>query len=120
MKVFIAVTSAVVGIFVGLVGAFLQAALWNTPWLRIPWGVVVSVLVLIILIRGASWWAEARWAGWLVFAGWFLSTVAMAVESPSGDVALGEGARPLIYLIVAAIIGAFAATLPPRRIRVAS
>jgi hypothetical protein len=120
VKVLIAVASAVIGVFAGLVGAFLQAALWVTPWITIPWGAVASLMIFTVLIRGACWWAEARWAGWLVFAGWLVSSVAMAVESPSGDVALGEGTRPLLYLIAAAVIGAFAATLPARRIRVAS
>lgn len=113
-----AVASALVGVFAGLLGAFLQAVVWNSPVGQIPWGLALAMASLIVLIRGATWGSGARWAGWLLFTGWCLGTAAMAVESPSGDIALGEGARPLVYLILAAISGAFAATLPARRIRV--
>jgi hypothetical protein len=114
--VLLGLLSALVGIFAGLVGAFVQAVRWTplTPmgqW-EIPWGFVAVIVILIGLIRGAMWLADARWTGWVVFLGWLASTAAMAIESPFGDVALGAGTRPFIYLVVAGILGAFAATLP--------
>ena len=116
MRVLLGLLSALVGIFAGLVGAFVQAVRWtpSTPmgqW-EIPWGFVAVIVILIGLIRGAMWLADARWTGWVVFLGWLASTAAMAIESPFGDVALGAGTRPFIYLVVAGILGAFAATLP--------
>lgn len=120
MTIVIAVAGVVIGVFTGVLGGFMQAFIWATPWIQLPWGLVFAVLALTVLIRGAIWWAGARWAGWLLFGGWFLGTAAMAFESPSGDVALGEGARPLVYVIGSAILGAFAATLPLPRSRVAA
>ncbi len=116
MRVLLGLLSALVGIFAGLVGAFVQAVRWTptTPmgqW-EIPWGFVAVIIILIGLIRGAMWLADARWTGWVVFLGWLASTAAMAIESPFGDIALGAGTRPFIYLVVAGIFGAFAATLP--------
>jgi hypothetical protein len=116
VRALLGLLGALVGLFAGLVGAFVQAVRWTptTAWGQwdVPWGSVAAIVILVGLIRGAMWLVGTRWIGWVVFLGWILGTGAMAIESPFGDVALGAGTRPLVYLVVAGILGAFAATLP--------
>lgn len=105
-----------VGLLVGVIGAFVQANRFivPVPWglLVIPWGMVFVVLVLVVSIRGATWLVESRWGGSLLFSGWIVSTIVMAAESPSGDVALSGGGRQWVYLLGGVILGAAAATFP--------
>ena len=106
----------VVGLLVGLVGAFVQADrfIMSVPWglLVVPWGMVFVILVLVIAIRGATWLVESRWGGSTLLAGWVVATLVMAGESPSGDVALSGGGRQWVYLLGGVILGAAAATFP--------
>lgn len=105
-----------VGILVGVIGAFVQAdrLIISVPWglLVIPWGMVLVILVLVSVIRGASWLVESRWGGSVLLAGWISATIVMAAESPSGDVALSGGGRQWVYLLGGVILGAAAATFP--------
>lgn len=105
-----------VGLGLGLVGAFVQAdrSIVPAPWGQVvlPWGLVLAAVTLVLVIRGAAWLIGTRAGGWSVFAGWLVSTVVMAAESPSGDLALSGGARQMTYLIGGVILGAAAATFP--------
>ena len=110
---------ALLGALIGLTGAFVQAqrALVDTPWgvLAAPWGVLVVWVALIAAIRAGAWAIGSRWGSWAVFVGWVVSTVAMAAESTSGDLALSEGGRQLTYLLVGVVAGSTAASLPVPR-----
>ena len=105
-----------VGVLVGLIGAFVQAdrLVLSMPWglLVIPWGMVFVILVLVSAIRGATWLLESRWGGSVLLGGWIASTIVMAAESPSGDLALSGGGRQWVYLLGGVILGAAAATFP--------
>lgn len=109
------------GALTGLVGAFLQSAraLTPTPWgqVAVPWGAVLALIALVVLVRGGTWAMRSRWGGWAVVVGWIAATVAMAAESPSGDVALSGGGRQMTYLVVGVILSSAAATLPLPRVR---
>lgn len=104
------------GVLVGLTGAFVQAqrVLVDTPWgtAAIPWGVPVVWLALVAAIRGGVWALGTRWGGWAVMIGWLVATVAMSAESASGDVALSGGSRQMTYLIGGVILASAAASLP--------
>ena len=106
----------IVGLTVGLAGAFVQAQrlLADSPWgvVPIPWGVLLVWIALVAAIRGATWGLGTRWAGWVVFTGWLMSTVALSADSPSGDVALSGGGRQMTYLLAGVVIASAAASLP--------
>jgi len=108
--------AVVVGLLVGLVGAFVQAERFivSVPWglLVIPWGMALVIAVLVMVIRGATWLTLSRWGGMALFLGWLISTMAMAGESPSGDLALSGGGRQWVYLLGGVVLGAAAATFP--------
>lgn len=107
---------AIVGLIVGLIGAFVQAdrAIISVPWglLVIPWGMVLVMAVLVMVIRGASWLVESRWGGATLLGGWIIATIAMSAESPSGDLALSGGGRQWVYLLGGVILGTAATTFP--------
>ena len=105
-----------VGLLVGLIGAFVQAdrVIISAPWglLVVPWGLVFVILVLVIVVRGATWLIESRWGGSVLLLGWGAATIVMAGESPSGDVALSGGGRQWVYLLGGVLLGAAAAIFP--------
>jgi hypothetical protein len=108
--------SLVVGLVIGLAGAFVQAQrlLVDSPWgvVPIPWGVLLVWIALVAAIRGATWGVGTRWAGWTVFVGWLISTIVLSADSPSGDVALSGGGRQMTYLLAGVVIASAAASLP--------
>jgi hypothetical protein len=106
----------VLGLAIGLTGAFVQAGrtVVDTPWgvLVVPWGVPLVWVALIAAVRGGVWGVGTRWAGWAVLLGWILTTVALSTESPSGDLALSGGTRQMVYLLGGVILASAAASLP--------
>lgn len=111
-----------VGVVVGLTGAFVQAqrAVLELPWgvAVVPWGVPIVWLALLAAIRGGAWLVLSRWGAWSVFVGWLAATVAMAAETSSGDVALSGGGRQMTYLLGGVILASASASLPvPSRYR---
>lgn len=112
---------ALLGVGIGLVGAFVQAMRWvgGVPWghVTVPWGAVLVVITLLTAIRAAMWLLRRRAAGWLVFAGWVVGSFIAATASPSGDIAIGCAPgdpclRQWGYLLVAVVLGAAAAAFP--------
>lgn len=97
----------------GIAGAFLQAARALVAGMVIPWGVVLALVALIILVRAGVEVSRSRWGGWIVLVAWIAATVAFAAELPSGDLVISGGGRQMAYLLVGVVAGAAAATIPP-------
>lgn len=100
------------GIVIGAVGAFLQGARWIIADVAIPWGLILALIALIVLVRAAVDLTGSRWGGWIVLLAWIAVTVAFAAELPSGDLVISAGGRQMAYLIGGVIVGAAAATVP--------
>lgn len=111
MRVLLALLLLVLGLLLGVIGAFVQAQRAIFDAFTLPWGVVITLLVLIAAIRGGVWLMMSRVGGWAVFAGWLIATVAMSAETQSGDMALSGGGRQMTYLVLGVIVGAAAATI---------
>jgi hypothetical protein len=111
-----AVGLVVLGYVIGSAGAFVQAARWivDTPWgtWTIPWGVAFVLVVLLLAVRAGTWLIRTRWGSWAVLLGWLAATIALATESPSGDLALSGGGRQMAYLLGGVVLGSAAATFP--------
>jgi len=105
-----------VGALLGVAGAFVQAhrAVVEVPWgvVVLPWGVPLVWLALVSGVRGGAWLVRSRWGAWAVVLGWLGATVALAAETPSGDLALSGGGRQLTYLLVGVVLASAAASLP--------
>lgn len=100
------------GLLLGIVGAFLQGARFLIGGVTVPWGLVVAIAALIIVIRAGIELTTSRWGGWLVLLAWIAVTVAFAAELPSGDLVISAGNRQMAYLLGGVIAGAAAATVP--------
>lgn len=105
-----------IGVAVGLLGAFVQAARWVTAWpwgqLVIPWGLVMVLILLLALIRGGAWLVRSRFGAWALLVGWLMGTIVMSTQSRSGDLALAGGTRQWVYLLGGVILGSVAAAFP--------
>lgn len=104
------------GVVVGVGGAFMQAQRVITAVgeyvIVIPWGLFLILAVLVLMTRLATIATETRWGAWLFFTGWLASTILLAAESPSGDLAISSGGRQLAYLFGGVILSVAIATLP--------
>lgn len=100
------------GIVLASIGAFLQGARWTVAGTTIPWGLVVSLVALVVLVRAGVDLMASRWGGWLILVSWIAVTVAFAAELPSGDLVISAGGRQMAYLLGGVIVGAAAATVP--------
>ena len=104
------------GLAIGLLGAFEQAGRWVTAWpwgqIVIPWGMALMLLLLVLLIRGGAWLVRTRFGGWVVLAGWLACTIYLTTESPSGDLVLAGGTRQWVYVLAGVVLGSVAATFP--------
>jgi hypothetical protein len=114
VRILLGAASLLVGLGLGVAGGFWQAVVVPVPGINVPLvvGVLVVLAALVLFIRSATWMLNARWGGWLVFAGWLLGTASVGFETAGGDVALGTGVRPVAYVALAAILGSAAASLP--------
>jgi len=101
------------GILLGAIGAFLQGARLLLGGVSVPWGMVLSLIALIVLVRAAVDLTSTRWGGWILLLAWIAVTVAFAAELPSGDLVISAGGRQMTYLLGGVIGGAAAATVPP-------
>lgn len=101
------------GLAIGIAGAFLQGARILVGGVTIPWGLVVALVALLVLVRAGIEVTRSRWGGWIVLLAWIAATVAFAAELPSGDLVISAGGRQMGYLLGGVIIGAAAATVPP-------
>lgn len=100
------------GILLGAVGAFLQGSRLLVGGVTVPWGMALSLIALVVLVRAAVDLTGTRWGGWILLLAWIAVTVAFAAELPSGDLVISAGGRQMAYLLGGVIVGAAAATVP--------
>jgi len=101
------------GLAIGVAGAFLQAMRFLVGGVTIPWGLILALVALIVLVRAGIELTQSRWGGWIVLLVWIAATVAFAAELPSGDLVISAGGRQMVYLFGGVVLGAAAATVPP-------
>lgn len=110
------VIALLAGLVIGFAGAFVasQRATMDVAGytLSIPWGVPLVWAALLCAIRGATWLVRSRVGGSLLAVGWLMATVALAIETPSGDLIIPGGGRPMTYLVGGVILASAAAMLP--------
>lgn len=110
------VVAVLVGLLIGFVGAFVASQRATIELagitMSIPWGVPLVWGALLCAIRGATWLVRSRVGGWVLAVGWVVATVAMATETPAGDLIIPGGGRPMTYLVGGVILASAAAMLP--------
>lgn len=113
MRVLAYVGCLLAGLLIGVAGGFLQGARFLVGAATVPWGLVVALVALLVLVRAGIEVTRSRWGGWIVLLAWIGTTVALAAELPSGDLVISAGGRQMAYLLGGVIVGAAAATVPP-------
>lgn len=101
------------GVVVGVVGAFVQASRFLIGGVTMPWGLIIMLTLLLVCVRLGVEFTDTRWGGWCVFGAWVAVTIAFAAELPSGALIISAGDRQMAYLLGGVIVGAAAATVPP-------
>lgn len=112
MRILAYAASLIGGLVIGVVGAFLQGARFVAAGVTVPWGLVLAIVALVVLVRAAIELTGARGPGWVVLGAWIAVTVAFAAEMPSGDLVISAGGRQMVYLFGGVVAGAAAATVP--------
>jgi len=98
------VALAVLGLLLGLVGAVVASARTTVGGVVVPWGTVLMLVVLAVVVRAAVWQAGSRAAGMSLVAGWFLATGAALALAPGDDVLLPDSPRTWVYVLGGALL----------------
>jgi threonine/homoserine/homoserine lactone efflux protein len=53
---------------------------------------------------------------WAILIGWIVATITFSAENAAGALVITSGVRAAVYVIGGVILGAFAATLPVRKV----
>lgn len=110
----------VMGMVIGCLGAFVQEetfsldVLWGT--VTVPIGMLIALAALTSSIRAGAWGSKTRMGSWAIFLGWLIATIAFSAKNASGDLIITSGLREGAYVLLGVILGAFAATLPVRKV----
>jgi hypothetical protein len=110
----------VMGMVIGCLGAFVQEetfsldVLWGT--LTVPMGMLIALAALTSSIRAGAWGSKTRMGAWAIFLGWLIATIAFSAKNASGDLIITSGLREGAYVLLGVVLGAFAATLPVRKV----
>lgn len=116
LRIAVLIAFALMGVVVGVTGSFLQAQRFIVTFgenvVVLPWGMMTVLAGVIALTRLATVATQTRWGAWLFFTGWLATTILLAAESPSGDLAISSGGRQLVYLFGGVILSVAIATFP--------
>jgi hypothetical protein len=108
--------SPLVGVALGLSGAFIHASRTSVFGFFVPWGLVLTCACVIACIRAATVLAGRRAAGVLLAAGWLAVTLLAARSTSAGDLPLQMTWRSVAYLVITVVIGSAVMVLsPPQR-----
>ena len=108
----IATVYVILGLALGTVGAFVQAARSQVVGITIPWGLIFVLGLLVLIIRLGVNVTRTRWAGSALFVGWLIATIGFATKTPwSADLIISSGGRQLVYLLVGVVLGSAAASI---------
>ena len=110
----------ILGVAIGCLGAFVQeeTVMFDTRLgtITVPIGMFIALAALTSSIRAGAWGSKTRMGAWAIFLGWVVATIAFAARNASGDLIITSGPRQAAYVLLGVVLGAFAATLPVRKV----
>jgi hypothetical protein len=109
------ISAPLVGVALGLSGAFIHASRTLIFGIFIPWGLVLTCACVIACIRAATVLAGRRTAGVLLASGWLAVTLLAARSTSAGDLPLQMTWRSVAYLVITVVIGSAVMVLSPAR-----
>jgi hypothetical protein len=102
----------VAGAFLGALGAVIVAARVVVRGVTVPWGLVLMLVAVGVIARGAAWMLGSRRGAAAVGLGWIIPTVLLASTGRGGDVLMPDVPRTYVYLIGGLVLVLLAALLP--------
>jgi hypothetical protein len=107
-----AVGLVLVGLFLGAVGALVQAYQVHVLSTRVPLGTIVVLAALVPVARAGAWSMGSRAGALALSLGWLVATLLMGTQTPSGDLVLNSGTRQVAYLIGGTVLLSAACGFP--------
>lgn len=102
----------VLGLFFGFIGALIQTYTTTFGSVRLPTGVLISLVTIVLVARAGAWWQGSRLGAITFSVGWLAATLMMGSETGAGDLILTSGTRQMAYLIGGTILLAAACGFP--------
>ncbi len=102
----------VLGLFFGFIGAAIQTHILALGSVRLPSGVVLMLVAVVLVARAGAWWQGSRLGAVTFSVGWLAATLVMGTESPAGDLVITDGTRQLSYLVGGSMLLAAACGFP--------
>ena len=107
-----AASVALVGLFLGFLGAMVQTYVVRVGGQSLPVGVALALVALVLVARACAWWVDSRWGAVLFSSAWLVTTLLMATTTSGGDLVVSAGDRQLAYLVIGAMVLASACGFP--------
>ncbi len=102
----------VLGLLLGFVGALLQTNTHTIGSVRVPTGMVLTLVAIVLIARAGAWWQGSRLGAIAFSVGWLASTLMMGSKTGAGDLILSSGTRQMAYLIGGTILLSAASGFP--------
>ncbi len=106
--------SLVLGVLVSIIGGFLQAATFQF-FIRIPWGYILYLIILIYSIRYLRSITNSRIFVISYAIGWLVIALLMSTKLKAGDLVLTNNLLAITYLLSSVIILGAMSTLPLKK-----
>lgn len=106
------------GVMLGLFGGFLQAVTIRVGGFPIPVGATLCLLTLVACLRAVIHLYERREPAVYLLVGWIVTSIALALPLPGGDIVIAGSPIAFIYLLAGAIIGTAVTQVPARLVPV--
>jgi hypothetical protein len=98
-----AVTSLILGLILGVVGAMVQTFTPLVLGLRMPLGAAMALVAVVLVARACAWWTGSRLGAITFSVGWLAATLIMGSTTAGGDLVLDSGNRQMAYLALGTI-----------------
>lgn len=100
------------GLAVGVLGAFVHAATWDVLGISVPIGLVLAVAAGAVVLLLARRWAQSRWGIAVVLAAWLAPVLPLSQVTGEGDLVLAADGPGVAYLVLVTLLGAVSIGMP--------
>ncbi len=109
-----AVAILLAGALFGFFGGFLQAYFVSVAGFEVPVGLILALATLVAGLRALVHMFDSRLAAIPFLVGWAVTSVALALPGPGGDIVIGANTKAVVYLFGGVVLGTACANVPAR------
>jgi hypothetical protein len=106
------VASALAALAISVIAGFAHADRIVVAGTKIPYGLALALALCTLSVLWLNRYFETRLAGLVFLTVWVITTLQLAVESPTGDLVLSATWYSSVYVIAGAILISAAAVVP--------